>query len=122
MDVVNLDSAFDTIDDLWDPKLAGELNGQAVKLARVDGEFVWHSHDEADEFFYVHEGELTIEIRDGEDVTLEPGEFTIVPSGVEHRPVAPVETQIMLFERRGTVNTGDVESERTKRDLDRLDA
>lgn len=121
MDVVNLDAAFDTIDEHWDPKLAGELNGQTVKLAKVDGEFVWHSHEDADEFFYVHDGELTIEIRDGENVTLGPGEFTIVPRGVEHRPVAPVETQIMLFEKRGTINTGDVESERTKRDLDRLD-
>jgi mannose-6-phosphate isomerase-like protein (cupin superfamily) len=121
MDVVNLEAAFDTIDEHWDPKLAGELNGQAVKLATVQGEFVWHSHPEADELFFVHDGQLRIEIRDDEDVVLGPGEFTIVPRGVEHRPVAEEETEIMLFEKQGTVNTGEVESEHTKRTIDRLD-
>ena len=121
MDVVNLGEAFDGIEEYWDPKLAGELNGQAVKLAKVKGEFVWHHHEDADELFYVHAGELRIEVEDEPDVVLGPGEFTVVPRGLEHRPVATEETEIMLFETRDTVNTGNVETERTKTTLDRLD-
>ena len=121
MDVVNLDAGFESITEYWEPKLAGELNGQQVKLAKVEGEFVWHKHEEADELFYVYDGELTIELADEPDVVLGPGEFTIVPHGVEHRPVADEETEIMLFEPRDTVNTGNVENERTKSTLERLD-
>lgn len=121
MDVVNLDAAFDTIEEYWEPRLAGELNGQAVKLATVAGEFVWHQHEDADELFYVHRGELTIEFREDEDVVLGPGEFTIVPRGVQHRPVAEEETDILLFEQQGTVNTGNVESDRTVDALERID-
>ena len=120
MDVVNLEAAFETIEEHWEPKLAGEMNGQAVKLAVVSGEFVWHHHADADELFYVHRGELTIEFEDRPDAVLEPGEFTIVPRGVEHRPVATEETEIMLFEPLGTVNTGNTESDRTRRNIDRV--
>lgn len=122
MDVVNLGAAFDSIEEYWDPKLAGELNGQAVKVAKVKGEFVWHKHEDADELFFVNAGELRIEIADEADVVLGPGEFTIVPRGVEHRPVAEVETEIMLFEKAGTLNTGDAESELTKSEIERLDS
>ena len=122
MDVVNLDEAFESIEEYWEPRLAGELNGQSVKLATVSGEVAWHQHEEADEFFYVHRGELRIEVREGEDVLVGPGEFTIVPRGVEHRPVAHEETDILLFEKQGTVNTGDADSDRRIADIERLDA
>lgn len=122
MDVVNLDGAFESIEEYWEPRIAGELNGQSVKLATVAGEFVWHRHEDADELFYVHRGELTIEVRgESEDVVVGPGEFTIVPRGVEHRPVAHEETDILLFEKQGTVNTGSAESDRTIAEPQHLD-
>ncbi|MFB6266915.1 MAG: cupin domain-containing protein [Halodesulfurarchaeum sp.] len=120
MDAVNLDRAFDSIGEYWEPTLAGELNGQAVKLAKARGEFVWHHHEDADELFFVHRGELRIEQQGRDDVTLGPGEFTIVPRGVAHRPVAETETELMLFEPSGTVNTGNVDSELTRTDLESL--
>ena len=86
--VVDLSEAYEQIDSYWDPHVAGELNGQHVKLARIEGEFDWHHHQESDELFFVHEGELTIQFCEQEDVTLTPGQFHIVPAGVEHRPVA----------------------------------
>jgi len=111
MDPTNLDDAFDAFDETWAPRLAAELNGQAVKLAKADGEFVWHDHDDADELFLVHEGRLRIEFRDDEAAVLGPGEFLVVPAGVEHRPVAEEPTELVLFEPAGTENTGDAESE-----------
>jgi mannose-6-phosphate isomerase-like protein (cupin superfamily) len=120
MEPVNLEEAFASFDDHWSPRLAGELNGQAVKLATVEGEFVWHDHDDADELFLVVEGELRIEFRDEPDATLEAGEFLIVPAGVEHRPVAEAETDVLLFEPAGTRNTGDVDAEVTS-EVARLD-
>ncbi len=122
MDVINLDAAFDTIEEYWEPRVAGQLNGQSVKLATVAGEFVWHQHEDAEELFFVHRGELTIEVREGADVVVGPGEFTIVPRGVEHRPVADEETDILLFETQGTVNTGSADSDRTVADPQCLDA
>lgn len=122
MDVVNLNGAFESIEEYWEPRIAGELNGQSVKLATVAGEFVWHTHEDADELFYVHRGKLTIEVREGEDVVVGAGEFTIVPRGVEHRPVADEETDILLFEKQGTVNTGDADSDRRRENLQRVDA
>jgi len=101
---------------------AGELNGQAVKLAKVEGEFVWHQHAEADELFYVVEGRLDIEFREESTVTLDDGELLIVPRGVEHKPVAPEgEARIMLFEPSDTRNTGDVESDLTQETAERLE-
>lgn len=120
MEKVTLADAFDSIEGYWDPKIAGELNGQAVKLATVEGGFVWHHHDEADELFFVVEGTLRLEFRDDADMTLEAGEFLIVPSGIEHRPVAEEETRLLLFEPTETRNTGNVENERTRADPDRL--
>lgn len=121
MNEVILDEAFASIDAFWEPRIAGELNGQAVKLAKVDGEFVWHHHDEADELFLVVEGELRLEFRDREDVTLGAGELFVVPRGVEHRPVAEEETHLLLFEPAETRNTGNVANERTRTDLERIE-
>jgi mannose-6-phosphate isomerase-like protein (cupin superfamily) len=121
MEKVSFDAAFDSFDEQWAPRLAAELNGQAVKLAKVEGEFVWHAHDDADELFFVVSGELTIELRDEENLLLEAGEFVVVPRGVEHRPVADSEAEIMLFEPRDTRNTGDVDAEQTQEEVTRLE-
>lgn len=121
MEKVNLDAAFDSFDEQWSPRLAAELNDQAVKLAKLEGEFVWHHHDDADELFLVRRGELRIEFRDEADVTLEEGEFLVVPAGVEHRPVAERgAVEVLLFEPAETRNTGDVEDARTETELERL--
>ena len=120
MEKVNLDGAFDSFSEQWSPRVAAELNGQAVKLVKIEGEFVFHSHDDADELFLVHSGELTIELRDQPDVHLSSGELVVVPAGVEHRPVADGEAEILLFEPLETRNTGNVEDERTS-ETTRLD-
>ena len=108
---VNLDESFARIADPWSPRIVGELNGQHVKLARLRGEFVWHSHANEDELFLVLSGRLRMELRDG-DIYVEPGEFLIVPRGVEHRPVAEDEVRVLLFEPVGTLNTGDADDPR----------
>ncbi len=115
MNKINLVEKFSLFDETWTPKLVGELNGQHVKLAKIKGEFVWHTHDEADEMFLVIKGSITIQMRD-QDVILNEGEFFIVPRGVEHRPSAVEEAHIMLFEPAGTVTTGAVEHAYTVRD------
>ncbi|WP_313692883.1 cupin domain-containing protein [Halorarum halobium] len=120
MEKVNLDEAFGSFDEQWAPRLAAELNGQAVKLAKVEGEFVWHHHEEADELFLVRSGEVRIEFEEGDDVLLREGELLVVPRGVEHRPVAEEAAEILLFEPSETRNTGNVESERTRTDADRV--
>lgn len=113
MDKVNIKEKLSLFDEHWSPKVAGELNGQHVKLVKLSGEFVWHHHDDEDELFLVVEGRLRMEFRD-EAVTVEPGEFIVVPQGVEHRPVAEGgEVHVMLFEPASTVNTGNVRDERT---------
>ena len=112
MDKVNLEDKFSQFDGHWQPKIVGELNGQYVKLAKLKGEFVWHQHETEDEMFMVIKGELMIKLRD-RDVTLNPGEFFIIPRGVEHIPIAEEEVQVMLFEPKSVVNTGDVQDERT---------
>ncbi|MFB6235786.1 MAG: cupin domain-containing protein, partial [Halopenitus sp.] len=121
MEKVNLQDAFDSFDEHWSPRLAGELNEQAVKLAKAEGDFVWHKHENADELFLVQSGELRIEFREEPNVTLQPGEFVVVPRGVEHRPVAEEEVEMLLFEPSETRNTGDVEAEETETDLERID-
>jgi mannose-6-phosphate isomerase-like protein (cupin superfamily) len=121
MDKVNLHDAFASFTEQWDPRVAGELNGQAVKLAKVEGEFVWHQHEDADELFLVRKGKLRIQLRDQSDVVLEEGEFVIVPRGVEHRPVAEEEAKIVLFEPSDTSNTGDVEADQTQTEQKRID-
>ncbi|MFC7188345.1 cupin domain-containing protein [Halorubrum yunnanense] len=121
MEKVNLASAFASVDERWDPHLAGELNGQAVKLAKAEGDFVWHSHEDADELFLVTDGRLRIEFRNRDDAILEEGELLVVPRGTEHRPVAEPEANVLLFEPAGTRNTGDVENELTREELERVD-
>ena len=99
--------------EYWSPKIVGELNGQHVKLAKFQGEFVWHKHDNEDEMFLVIEGVLKMELRD-KTIVINKNEFLIVPKGTEHRPVAEKEVSVMLFEPSSTLNTGDTENELTK--------
>jgi mannose-6-phosphate isomerase-like protein (cupin superfamily) len=120
MQKVDLGDAFGSFTEQWDPRIAGELNGQAIKLAKVEGEFVWHQHEDADELFLVRNGELRIQLRNQPDIVLREGEFVIVPRGVEHRPVAESEAEIILFEPSETSNTGDTETEQTQAEQKRL--
>ena len=106
-------------DERWSPRIVAELNGQHVKLVKLEGEFIWHSHAEEDELFLVLKGQLTIELRDGA-VVLGPGQMAVVPRGVQHRPVADGEVHVLLFEPAGTLNTGDVRNERTVEEPKRL--
>lgn len=106
--VVNLDEKYGAFTDHWSPKIVGQINDMQLKVAKVQGEFVWHSHEETDEFFLVHAGRLRIEMRGRDAVTLGPREFFVVPRGVEHRPVAVEECWILLLEPAGVVNTGEV--------------
>ena len=108
MEKVNLAEKLAAIDEHWRPRIVAELNGQEVKLAKLEGEFVWHHHDDADELFLVLKGTLRIEFRD-RSVELEPGEMLVVPRGVEHRPVAGSEVELLLFEPADLLNTGNVE-------------
>ena len=119
MDKVNLAEKFARFSDLWSPKVVGRLDDYEIKLVKVAGAFVWHKHDDADEMFLVVDGSVTIELRD-RDVTLGPGEFFVVPRGVEHRPVAEAECQILVFERAGVAHTGDVVSDRTVREYEHI--
>jgi mannose-6-phosphate isomerase-like protein (cupin superfamily) len=112
MEKVRLASKFASFSEHWSPKIVGELNGQHVKAVKFVGEFVWHHHDHEDEMFLVHRGRFRMELRD-RAIELEAGDFLIVPRGVEHRPVADEEVEIVLFEPAGTLNTGNVQSERT---------
>ena len=105
MNKVTLSEKFAKFDEQWSPKIIGETNGQLVKIAKVQGEFVWHAHDDEDELFLVIKGKLVIEFRDGK-VELHPGEMCIVPKGVEHRPMADEETHILLIEPGSTAHTG----------------
>jgi mannose-6-phosphate isomerase-like protein (cupin superfamily) len=116
---VNLAEKLASFTDQWSPRIVAELNGQHVKLAKLQGEFVWHHHEHEDELFLVLRGTLRLQFREGETV-LEPGEFAVVPRGVEHRPVADEEVELMLFEPATTLNTGNIENERTVRELHRL--
>ena len=112
MEKVTLASKFASFSEPWSPKIVGELNGQHVKVVKFVGEFLWHHHDHEDEMFLVHRGRFRMELRDG-DIELQAGDFLIVPRGVEHRPVAEEEVEVVLFEPAGTLNTGNVQSERT---------
>jgi mannose-6-phosphate isomerase-like protein (cupin superfamily) len=109
---VNLAQKFALFCEQWQPKIIGELNDSYVKLARLQGEFVWHQHADEDELFLVVQGQLTILLRDGE-IHLNAGEFVIIPRCVEHLPVAQEEVQVLLLEPKSTVNTGDADTERT---------
>lgn len=119
MEKVRLVSKFASFSEHWSPKIVGELNGQHVKVVKFVGEFVWHHHDHEDEMFLVHRGRFRMELRD-RAIELEAGDFLIVPRGVEHRPVADEEVEVVLFEPAGTLNTGNVQSERTVADPARI--
>lgn len=109
---INLLAKFGKFHDLWSPRVVAELNDYQVKLARIDGEFIWHDHADTDEMFLCLEGALTIEMPDGE-VKLGPGDLYVVPRGVRHKPVAHGECKILLLEPRGVINTGTEQSDRT---------
>jgi mannose-6-phosphate isomerase-like protein (cupin superfamily) len=116
---INLASKLALFQDHWSPRIVADLNGQQVKLVKLQGEFVWHHHEKEDELFLVLEGRLRMQFRERE-VALEPGEMIVVPHGVEHRPCADGEVHVLLFEPASTLNTGDVVDERTVRDLDHV--
>jgi mannose-6-phosphate isomerase-like protein (cupin superfamily) len=118
-DKVNLREKLALISTHWDPKIVAELNGQHVKLVKFRGPFTWHAHANEDEMFLVVEGSFVLEFRD-RTVRLAPGEFCVVPRGVEHRPVAAEEAHVLLFEPASTLNTGDAGGPLTKKDLDRI--
>ena len=117
MDVINIQQKFELFTDRWSPKRIGELNGQQVILAKIQGEFVFHKHDDEDELFMVMKGQLSLELRGSDEepttVVVNPGEFFIVPRGVEHKPTATEETHLLLFEPMSTKHTGDVQAEIT---------
>lgn len=117
MNKVNISDKLSQFNDYYNPRIVGELNGQHVKLAKLFGEFLWHKHDNEDEMFYVIQGELIMQFRDRVEIIKE-NEFIIVPKGVEHRPVAPEEVSIMLFEPASTLNTGNITNEMTKDKLE----
>ncbi len=119
MEKINLEQKLSLFSDHWNPRIVGELNGQHVKLAKLKGEFVWHHHEHEDELFFVLKGKLRMEFRD-KSVEVKPGEMIIVPRGVQHKPVAEEEVHIMLFEPASTLNTGNIENERTRKELERL--
>jgi mannose-6-phosphate isomerase-like protein (cupin superfamily) len=119
MEKINLQEKLGLITDYWNPRVAGELNNQMVKLVKFKGEFVWHKHDHEDEMFLVLDGEFVMELRDG-NITIGKNEFIIIPRGVEHRPVAPTEVSVMLFEPATTLNTGDQRNHLTREVLDKI--
>ena len=119
MEKVNLAQKLLEISDSWNPRIAGTLNGQHVKLVKFKGEFVWHHHEKEDELFYVIKGSFDMHLRD-KIITVNQGEFLIVPRGVEHKPVANEEVEVMLFEPATTLNTGNIENELTKKELDSI--
>lgn len=116
---VNIAAKLATFSDHWSPKVVGTVNDTDVKIVKVKGEFVWHAHENEDELFYVLKGQLVIELRDGQ-VELDPGEFVVVPRGVEHRPVAKDEVEVMLIERATIDHTGGVADPRKVEVFERI--
>lgn len=119
MQKVNLTEKFALFTEHWSPKIAGELNGQQVKLVKFKGEFVFHYHEQEDELFYVVKGSFDMHFTD-KIVTINEGEFIIVPRGTEHKPVAAEEVHVLLFEPASTLNTGNTENEKTVKDLESI--
>lgn len=116
---VNIAHKLSQFDDYWHPRIVGELNNFHVKLVKIYGEFVWHHHEDEDELFWVVKGALTMRLRDG-DVVVNEGEFIVIPHGVEHQPVAAEECHIMLFEPATTLNTGNVQDDKTVTNLEKI--
>ncbi len=119
MEKVNLAHKFSLFEDHWSPKIAGEINDSYLKLVKFKGEFVWHRHEAEDELFLVVKGRFLVKLRD-RDIWLEEGEFVIVPTGVEHKPIAKEEALVLLLEPKSTLNTGNVRDEKTIADLERI--
>ena len=115
IDVVNLTDKFSLITKQWDPRIIAQLNDYHLKIAKIQGDFVWHSHPDTDEVFLVIEGTLVIHLRNGE-LLLETGELCVIPRGVKHKPAAEQECQILMVEPAGTLNTGDAGGDRTVED------
>lgn len=119
MKTINIADKFSQFHEHWSPKILGEINDSYVKAVRFQGEFVWHHHDHEDEMFLVVQGRMQMRFRDHEEI-VSPGEFIIVPRGVEHMPVAEQEAQVLLFEPKTTLNTGNVTNERTLPQLEKI--
>ena len=119
MEKINISQKLSLFNDYFNPRIAGELNGQQVKLVKFKGEFVWHHHENEDELFYVVKGSFDMHLRD-KIINIGEGEFLIVPRMTEHKPVAKEEVEIMLFEPAATVNTGNIENELTKKELRKI--
>ena len=117
IEAINLTDKFSLITEQWDPKVIAQLNDYHLKIAKIEGEFIWHSHPDTDEVFLVVEGCLTIHLR-GEDLQLEKGELCVIPRGVEHKPAALQECQILMVEPAGTLNTGDAGGDRMVEDVE----
>ena len=118
---VNLQNAFGRFSEAYAPKIAGEINDMYVKLVKFRGDFTWHHHENEDELFFVVKGGFTMKLRDG-DVHIGENEFIVIPRGVEHCPAAEEECQVMLFEPKTTLNTGNIENEFTHHTLETLSA
>jgi mannose-6-phosphate isomerase-like protein (cupin superfamily) len=119
MEKVNIAEKFNQFHDYYNPRIVGELNGQHVKATKLKGEFIWHHHDHEDELFLVIKGQLKMALRD-KTVEINEGEFLIVPRGVEHKPIAEDEVHILLFEPASTLNTGNIENDRTRKQLEKI--
>jgi mannose-6-phosphate isomerase-like protein (cupin superfamily) len=119
MKPVNINEKLSLFSDHWNPRIIGELNGQQVKAVKLKGEFHFHHHEHEDELFLVIKGTLKMEFPDRTEI-IKPGEFIIVPRGVVHKPVADEEVELLLFEPASTLNTGNVENERTRKNLQHL--
>ncbi len=123
MEKVNLAQKFSLFTEPYQPKIVGELNDSYVKVVKLQGDFMWHHHDNEDELFFVAKGELHMKLRENgseREIVIRPGEFIIIPRGVEHLPSADEETHVMLLEPKTTLNTGNVENERTVAELQRI--
>ena len=123
MDKVNLAQKLSLFTEHYSPKIVGEVNDAYVKLVKLQGDFMWHHHDNEDELFFVIKGGLRMKVREngvGREIVIHPGEFIIIPRGVEHFPSADEETHVMLLEPKSTLNTGNVASERTVHELQRI--
>ena len=124
MQKINLQQKLSLINDHWNPRIAGELNGQYIKLVKFKGTFTWHHHETEDELFMVVHGRFRMDYRDesnsDQSIWIEPGEMIIVPRGVEHCPVAEEECEVLLFEPASTLNTGNTENEFTRKTLDQI--
>ena len=119
MEIINIKEKFNLFNEHWSPKIIGQLNGQDVKIAKLQGEFVWHNHKDEDELFYVIKGTLQIEFRDTTS-TLNEGDMLVIPKGVEHKPIAKGEVWVLLFEPSNIKHTGEVKHELTKETFDKI--